>query len=53
MDVLLISGHEAGDVQAAYDAVLEAVRSGDISQEELDERVGRILRLKGGITSKR
>jgi beta-N-acetylhexosaminidase len=46
VDVLLISGHEAGDVQAAFAALTGAVRSGTISEEQIDERVTRILRLK-------
>ncbi|MDD3719539.1 MAG: glycoside hydrolase family 3 N-terminal domain-containing protein [Actinomycetota bacterium] len=46
VDVLLISGHEAGDVQAAYAAVLEAVRGGGIAEEVIDERVTSILHLK-------
>jgi beta-N-acetylhexosaminidase len=47
VDVLLISGHEAGDAQAAFTALLEAVRDGDISEEEIDERVLKVLHLKG------
>jgi beta-N-acetylhexosaminidase len=50
VDVLLISGHEAGDVQAAYTAVLEAVRGGDIGEDEIEGRVTRILRLKERIS---
>ncbi len=46
VDVLLISGHETGDVQAAYTAVLEAVRGGGITEEEIDERAARVLNLK-------
>ncbi|HEX8705394.1 MAG TPA: beta-N-acetylhexosaminidase [Myxococcaceae bacterium] len=33
-------------IDVAYNAVLEAVRSGDVSQERLDEAVSRILTLK-------
>jgi beta-N-acetylhexosaminidase len=46
VDVLLISGHEAGDAQAAFDALLEAVRVGDIAEETIDGRVAEILRVK-------
>ncbi len=42
VDQLLLSP----DMNLAYDAVLRAVRTGDISQERLDESVYRILRLK-------
>lgn len=34
------------DFQSAYDGTLSAVKSGEISQERLDESVGRILRVK-------
>lgn len=51
VDVLLISGHEAGDVHAAFNAVLDAVRDGDIAEEVVDERIIRILRLKESISS--
>jgi beta-N-acetylhexosaminidase len=33
-------------IDVAYNSVLEAVRSGEVSQERLDEAVGRILALK-------
>lgn len=46
VQVLLISGNEKGDVETAYKALLEAVRSGDTAAEELDERLAGILRLK-------
>lgn len=36
------------DFQSAYDGVLSAVKSGKISQERLNESVGRILRVKTG-----
>ena len=41
-DLLFLSG-PAGDQQAAYVAVLRAVRNGRISRARLDEAVGRIL----------
>jgi beta-N-acetylhexosaminidase len=44
-DLLVISG-PAGDQQAAYVAVLQAVRSGRISRARLDRAVGRILSVK-------
>ena len=34
------------DFKAAYRGVLDAVRSGDLSQERIDASVERILRLK-------
>lgn len=44
-DLLLVC-HEADNLTAARDALLEAVNSGRISQERLDESVYRILSLK-------
>jgi beta-N-acetylhexosaminidase len=44
-DMLAISG-PAAEQQAAYDAVLAAVRRGRISRARLDEAVGRILAAK-------
>jgi beta-N-acetylhexosaminidase len=44
-DMLVISG-AAGDQQAAYVALLQAVRSGRISRARLDRAVGRILSVK-------
>ena len=41
-DMLLVSG-PAGDQQAAYIAVLRAVRAGRIPRERVDQAVGRIL----------
>ena len=41
-DMLLVSG-PAGDQQAAYVAVLRAVRGGRIPRERVDQAVGRIL----------
>ena len=41
-DMLLVSG-PAGDQQAAYVAVLRAVRAGRIPRERVDQAVGRIL----------
>ncbi len=37
------------DLPQAYDAVLEAVETGQIPEDRLDESVGRILRLKEGL----
>jgi beta-N-acetylhexosaminidase len=45
MDMLHISG-DAGDQQAAYVAVLRAVRRGRIPRRRLDQAVGRILLAK-------
>jgi beta-N-acetylhexosaminidase len=44
-DLLLIPA----DLDASYNAVLEAVRSGEISAARLDESVGKILRLKAAL----
>jgi beta-N-acetylhexosaminidase len=44
-DMVQISG-PAGEQQAAYVALLQAVRSGRISRERLDRAVGRILSVK-------
>lgn len=44
-DMVQISG-SAGDQQAAYIAVLRAVRSGEISGDRLDEAVVRVLSVK-------
>ena len=44
-DMLWISGPLA-DEQAAYDAVLAAVKSGRIPRARLDQAVGRILAAK-------
>lgn len=44
-DLLLVC-NQAGNLEAAYSAVLEAVNSGRISQERLEESVFRILSLK-------
>ena len=44
-DLLLVC-HEADNLTAARDALLEAVNSGRISQERLDESVYRLLSLK-------
>ena len=44
-DMLYVSG-SAGDQQAAYVAVLRAVRGGEISAERLDEAVVRVLSVK-------
>jgi beta-N-acetylhexosaminidase len=47
VDLLLLGAHVPNERQlAAYRAVLEAVRQGDISRERLDAAVGRILALK-------
>jgi beta-N-acetylhexosaminidase len=44
-DLLLIPA----DLDASYGAVLEAVRSGEITAARLDESVGKILRLKAAL----
>ena len=45
-DVLLVC-HGRDNLQAAYEALLDAVDSGRISQQRLNESVYRILTLKG------
>lgn len=45
MDVLLVC-HKRADIEAAYQAVLDAVTSGRISEARIDESVRRILTLK-------
>ncbi|MBN2028227.1 MAG: glycoside hydrolase family 3 protein [Actinobacteria bacterium] len=50
VDVLLVSGHEAGDTQAAAAAVMQAVESGEFAQEEIDGRVKRVLEVKERIS---
>ena len=51
-DVLLVC-HGTDNLTAAYEALLEAVSSGRVSQERLDESVYRILKLKAdyGLTN--
>jgi len=44
-DMLYISG-PAADQEAAYDAVLDAVRRGDVPGERLEQAVGRVLSAK-------
>ena len=44
-DMLLVSG-PAGDQQASYVAVLNAVRDGEIARKRLDEAVVRVLSVK-------
>lgn len=44
-DLLLVC-HKSENLQAAYDALLEAVNSGRVSQARLDESVRRILTVK-------
>ncbi|RJP30782.1 MAG: hypothetical protein C4536_09275 [Actinobacteria bacterium] len=51
VDVLLISGHDSGDTQAAFAAVMQAVARGELSEGEIDERVERILRVKERISA--
>jgi beta-N-acetylhexosaminidase len=50
VDILLISANEPGDPMEAYNALMEAVNNQEISEEDLNERVGKILRLKQRIT---
>lgn len=45
-DILLVSANQPEDSMAAYNALLEAVRNGDIAEEVIDLRVKRILHLK-------
>lgn len=47
-DVVLIS-HTPVQQKAAIDAVVDAVRSGDITESRVDESVRRVLRLKGNL----
>ena len=49
-DILLISANQPEDPMTAYNALLDAVKNGEISEDELDERVTRILRLKEKLT---
>jgi beta-N-acetylhexosaminidase len=46
VDMLLISGNEQGDPSVAFDALLTAVRNGELSQEDIDSHVNKILELK-------
>lgn len=45
VDVLLVC-HRRADIEASYQAVLDAVRSGRVSEARIDESVYRILSLK-------
>ena len=47
-DILLYNSTWDKQIEA-YDTILEAVQSGEISEERLDESVRRILKLKGEI----
>ncbi len=49
VEVLLVSGHEAGDTRAAAAAVVKAVRDGELPRSEIDERVERIADVKRSI----
>ncbi len=49
-DILLISSNQSAEVVAAYDRLLEAVRSGEISQGAIDDTVSRIVHLKQRLT---
>jgi beta-N-acetylhexosaminidase len=51
VDVLLVSGYEAGDTQAAAAAVMQAVAGGELTQDEIDGRVKRILDSKKKISN--
>lgn len=46
VDVLLVCGHEAGECESAYAALLDAVRGGVIPEEEIDARVRKLADLK-------
>ena len=46
-DILLISSNQSGEVVAAYDRLLEAARSAELSQSTIDDAVSRIVSLKG------
>ncbi len=50
-DILLISANQPEDPEAAYNAVLDAVKNGDIGEEEINKRVTAILRLKDKLSS--
>jgi len=50
IDVLLVAGLEAGDTQTAAAAVMQAVNGGELTQEEIDERVKKILDVKEKIS---
>jgi beta-N-acetylhexosaminidase len=50
-DILLISANQPEDPEAAYNALLDAVKNGEIGEDEIDKRVTAILRLKERISS--
>jgi beta-N-acetylhexosaminidase len=50
VDVLLVSANQPEDPMAAYEALLQAVLNGEVSIEEVNKRVERILRLKGRLS---
>jgi len=50
VDVLLISANQPGDSQEAFNALKEAVEKGEISEEEIDRHVRRILELKNSLS---
>jgi beta-N-acetylhexosaminidase len=50
VDVLLISAHQAGDSLDAFNALSQAVKNGEISEEEINDRVLKVLRLKQEIS---
>lgn len=49
VDILLVSGYVSGDTQAAAAAVMQALAGGELTQEEIDERVRHILEAKKAI----
>ena len=50
VDILLISAHQPRDSRDAFNALIQAVKSGEIAEEEIDNRVLKIQRLKEGIS---
>jgi beta-N-acetylhexosaminidase len=49
VDILLVSGHDAGDQMAAYNALSRALQDGELSQEQVERAVARIATLLKGL----
>ena len=50
VDILLISAHQAGDSLDAFNALSQAVKNGEITEKEINNRVLKILRFKQDIS---
>jgi len=50
VDVLLISAYQTGDSLDAFNALSQAVKNGEITEEEINDRVLKILRFKQDIS---